>query len=308
MTKLSPLLKALASAAAALTLIMVSPITTLAAPSDQDAKHSICQSYDDWSEPTPPRHIYGNTWYVGTCAISVVLIKTSEGLILIDGAIEGAVPAIEENIRSLGFNLRDIKFILVTHEHIDHVGGVARLQKDTGATVITRERTAKALLSGTNYPEDPQAGTLTDFTPIKTLRNIADGGTVVLGGQRIKNIPMPGHAPGGQGWQWSECENSKCLSLVFADSVTSISNDSYKFNAPGSLENELRATTGRLLTTDCDILITGHVKHSNLLSRLDGTAPLVDQNACIELAHKGIRGLEIRLQKEGKKNSGERSN
>ncbi len=74
-----------------------------------------CKSLDDWNEPTHARRIYGNTWYVGTCGISVVLIATPNGHVLIDSAPEKASAAVRQNILSLGVNLNDIKTILLTH-------------------------------------------------------------------------------------------------------------------------------------------------------------------------------------------------
>src|SRR5690606_10339543 len=72
---------------------------------------------DGWDDPAPPRRIFGNTWYVGSCGLTALLVTSSEGHVLIDGATEAAAPHIEANIRALGFNPRDVKYILNSHEH-----------------------------------------------------------------------------------------------------------------------------------------------------------------------------------------------
>src|SRR6476619_45371 len=89
-----------------------------------------------WVKPAPAVRIHANVYLVGTCGISSILITSPGGDILIDGGPERAADLIADNIRSLGFRLRDVRWILQSHEHFDHVGGIARLQQLTGASVI----------------------------------------------------------------------------------------------------------------------------------------------------------------------------
>ena len=94
---------------------------------------------DGWSDRAPPREIFGNTYYVGTCGITAILVVGKQGAILIDGATAQAPAAIEANIRELGFTLGDVKLILNTHEHSDHAGGLAQ---GDDQTVLLLRRTA----------------------------------------------------------------------------------------------------------------------------------------------------------------------
>ena len=103
--------------------LVAEPIT----PSDTRAEGAAlarsCEGRDGWSDAAPPARIFGNTYYVGTCGISVLLVTSSQGHVLIDGATDEAAPSILANIRTLGFDPRDIRFIVGSHEHIDHMGG-----------------------------------------------------------------------------------------------------------------------------------------------------------------------------------------
>ena len=120
----------------------VAPIET-AGPSVRRA----CKECDDWDKPAPPVRIHGNTYLVGTCGISAILITGTEGHILIDAGTEKGADLIARNIRSLGFRLSDVSYLLHSHEHLDHVGGMARLQQLTGAQLIasaSRRRGASA--------------------------------------------------------------------------------------------------------------------------------------------------------------------
>src|SRR6185312_289427 len=92
-----------------------------------------CKGSDDWNKAAPPVRIHANTYLVGSCGISSILIVGDQGDILIDGGTEQDADLIADNIRELGFPLNDIKLILNSHEHPDHIGGIARLQKLTGA-------------------------------------------------------------------------------------------------------------------------------------------------------------------------------
>ena len=96
-----------------------------------------CTDWDKWDKAGPPYQIYGNSYYVGTCGISAILITGADGHILIDGATEAGAEVIATNIRALGFSLQDVKLLLQSHEHFDHVGGFARLQGLIGAPVLT---------------------------------------------------------------------------------------------------------------------------------------------------------------------------
>src|SRR3954447_17864918 len=137
-----------------------------------------CQGSDDWDKPAPPVRIHGNTYLVGTCGISAILIAGSEGDILIDAGTERGADLIAANVRALGFRVRDIKILLHSHEHLDHVGGMARLQQLTGARLIASAPAAKVLETGAAGAGDPQAGMQPPFGAARVDQVIADGGTV----------------------------------------------------------------------------------------------------------------------------------
>ena len=99
-----------------------------------------CDGKQGWSDPAPPVRIFANIYDVGTCGVVVLLVAGPKGHILIDGATAEAAPGVARNIERLGFNLTDIKLMLASHEHLDHVGGTAELQRRTGARLMVRSR------------------------------------------------------------------------------------------------------------------------------------------------------------------------
>ena len=121
--------------------------------------------------------IHANTYLVGTCGISAILVTGSDGHVLIDGGTEKGAEVIAANIRALGFKLEDIRYLLHSHEHLDHVGGTARLQQLTGATLVASAPAATVFATGTaatrrSAGRDAQAASRRP----RVGRVIADGG------------------------------------------------------------------------------------------------------------------------------------
>ena len=257
-----------------------------------------CSEDAGWDEPMPPRHVFGNVWYVGTCGITSVLLASPQGHVLIDGGAQMGAERIEANLRALGVDVKDIKYILVSHEHFDHVGGVAKLQRDSGASVLTRQPAVVTLKRGVSDRRDPQLEVLERFPAIAQVHAITSDGILRAAGRSIQNIPMPGHTPGGSGWAWRECEGQTCLNFVYSDSVSAISDKTYRYGAPGALAKPLRQSLQRLEKARCDVLLTTHPSTSNLIERLEGQAPLVKSSACRTLAATAGAALDKRLADE----------
>ena len=274
----------------------VAPIAT-AGP----AFAATCKENDDWDKPAPPVRIHGNTYLVGTCGISAILITGTDGHILIDGGTEAGAELIASNIRKLGFKLADVKYILNSHEHFDHVGGIARLQQLTGATVIASRDAAKVLGTGVAQPGDPQLGLHPPFPAVQVGRIIADGGNVILGNLSLTAVATPGHTPGALTWHWGSCDGGICYQIVYADSLSPISRDDYKFSDHPAYVAAYRASFAKVAALDCDILLTPHPSASNMVNRMAGRAPLVNGNACKDYAAVKGKDLDERLAKEAGK-------
>ncbi len=264
---------------------------------------SVCKAGADWNEPATPQHIYGNAWYVGTCGLSSILLTSPEGHVLIDGDTVQAPPLIEANIRRLGFHIEDVRYILVSHEHFDHVGGIAQLQRDTGAVVMARAPAAAALERGRGDRGDPQFLSADAFPPVAAVQRIADGEILTLGSILLTAHATPGHTPGSTTWTLESCEQGHCLHLVYADSLTAVSDDDYRFSDeaahPGAVAR-FRQSIARVAALPCDILITPHPDASSLWTRLgaQASAPLIDSDACRRYAANAGEMLDARIARE----------
>ncbi len=286
-------------ALAAITLLSLGATAPTERPGASKDIAGACGTRDGWSDPAPPAHIYGNTWYVGTCGITVVLIETKAGLVLIDTGPEDATPQVLASIKALGFDPKAIKWLLMTHEHFDHVGGMAAIQKATGAKLLVSPGAAAAMRSGKADPADPQAPLLTKY-PMAPARvdRVLSGGSLNFGGTRFTMYATPTHSPGSTSWTWQSCEGGKCLTIAYADSVNAISADDYHFMQHPERVEAARAGLRVIEALPCDLLLTPHPSGSDLLERLSGKQPLTYPRACIAYAAGGSDRLSKRLAKE----------
>lgn len=257
-----------------------------------------CAGRDGWSEQAVPQRIFANVWYVGTCGISAVLITSPQGHVLIDGGPRDAGPLIAASIVKAGYRVRDVRWILSSHEHHDHAGGFAALRRITGARVAARAPNAAVLATGTPAADDPQAGDLSPFAPVPVDRVLRDGEVLQLGPIAITAHATPGHSPGSTSWTWRSCSGRTCHALAYADSISAISAPTYRFAAHPAYVARFRRALATVAALPCDLVITPHPSASNLFDRLAGKAPLIAPGACRTYAAQGMAGLESRLAKE----------
>lgn len=255
---------------------------------------------DGWSDRAPPRRIFGNTYSVGTCGIASILVVGDAGAILIDGATDRAADAILANVRALGVDPRQVKRLLNTHEHMDHAGGLADLQRATGAPVLARAPAVATLRTGTPGHDDPQFGELAAFPAVADVRPLAEGAAVRLGNLVLQSHPTPGHAPGGTSWTWRSCEDRRCLDFAYVDSHSALTDGHYRYADHPAYVAAFERSLDTVARLPCDVLLTPHPVASNLLARLRGEAPLVDAGACRAFAAAARANLASRLADERK--------
>ena len=274
----------------------VAPIATAGPAFD-----AACDDGDGWDKPAPPVRIHANTYLVGTCGISVILITGDQGHILIDSGTQRGADLVVANIRRLGFRPTDVRYLLHSHEHIDHVGGMGRLQQLTGAQLVASPAAAKVFATGTAGLVDPQAGMHPPFPAARVDRIIADGEPVRLGNLWLVPLATPGHTPGALSWHWGSCDGGICRRIVFADSLTPISRDDYRFSDHPAYVQAFRAGLARLAGLECDILLTPHPSASAMIERMAGRKPLDDRTGCSAYAETLGKRLDERLAKEQSK-------
>ena len=259
----------------------------------------------DWNAPQEPFALYGNTYYVGPHGVSSVLVTSPAGHILIDGGSPESPAQIVQHIRQLGFKIEDVKYILNSHEHYDHAGGIPELQRLSGATVLTSPAGAAVLRTGLSNPADPQYTDLPPkMAPVARVEAIADGAMVKVGALRVTAHYTPGHAPGGVSWTWQSSEGGATANMVYADSLNAFAAKPYQFRGHPEMRDALTRSIAAIAALPCDILVSAHPEGSGLWERLakastQGHAGFIDRNACREYAAAASARLASPLAAEG---------
>ena len=276
------------------------PPAAAAARAQGAALVQACEGRDGWSDPAPPARIHGNTYYVGTCGITAILIRTDGGDILIDTGPADAAASVLANIRALGFDPRDIHDILFTHEHFDHMGGLAAMANATGATVWSSAAAKAAVEAGSIDRADPQFGIIDAAPPAAVGRSFARAGRIGIGGDALAltALPTPGHTAGGTSWSWKSCDGAECITFAFVASLSAVGRDDYRFVDHPERVAPFRQTFVKVAAMDCDILITAHPAASDLHARLARTKPLRDADACRAYSARSQKALGARLIEE----------
>ncbi|RYD16543.1 MAG: subclass B3 metallo-beta-lactamase [Lysobacteraceae bacterium] len=258
-----------------------------------------------WTAAQAPYRIHGNAWQVGSAGLSAILVTSDAGHVLIDVPLAANVERVEANVRALGFRVEDIRMILNTHAHFDHAGGIAALARRSGAQVRSSTASARALRSGGDDPDDPQHGSADRYAPVAVASTFGDGEVVRVGTLALTAHLTPGHTPGSTSWSWRSCERSRCLDLVYADSLTAISDDGYLYSDPAHPQRvaDFRRGLAMIAKLPCDILVTPHPEASGLDERIErrdaGEADaLVDRSACRRYAREAGERLDQRLARE----------
>jgi metallo-beta-lactamase class B len=219
----------------------------------------------EWTQPQTPFQIVGPIYYVGSKGLSAYLIRTSDGLVLLDGTMEENVPMIERNIAALGFRVRDVKLLINTHAHFDHAAGLAQLKADSGARMAASAGDRRALESGT--PPSVTSYGVVKFPPVKVDTVVADGVPVMLGDVSLTPILTPGHTPGCTSWSTTVRAGGRSYAVIFPCSFTVAGNRLVGNTGYPGIVADYRATFARLATLHADIVLTPHPEQADVLGR-----------------------------------------
>ena len=208
-----------------------------------------------WNDPRPPFTVTGNIHYVGTQSVSAWLITSPKGHILIDGILAQSVPQIAANVKALGYNMHDVKYLLNSHAHIDHAGGLAGLQRLSGAGMVA-SAADKPILEAGEISFGPTKGI--KFPPIRVDRVIRDGEAVKLGNITLSAMITPGHSPGCTSWRMTvPGKNGRPMNVFFHCSATVAGQSLLPEAYPGMIA-AYRSTFARVGSVKADVFLANH--------------------------------------------------
>lgn len=218
----------------------------------------------EWNQPVEPFRIIGNIYYVGVSEVASYLITTPQGHILLDGGFAETAPIIEKNIAKLGFRVHDVKYLLNSHAHYDHCGGLAELKRISGARMVASRADAEVLESGRqkNYSIPDSL-----FPAVKVDRLIDDGQKVQLGGVSLTAILTPGHTKGCTTWTMPVEDAGKTYHVVFYCSTSVpgyplVDNSRYP-----EIVSDYERSFARLRQLPCDVFLGPHGSFFRLMEK-----------------------------------------
>jgi metallo-beta-lactamase class B len=269
-----------------------------------------CDACAEWNAPRAPFKVFGNTYFVGTAGLGSMLLTDEAGYILLDGGLPQSAALIDAHIRGLGLQPEKIRFILNSHAHYDHAGGIAALERMTGATVLASASGAEAIAKGEPTKDDPQFAfghAANAYPAAKNVKAVADGETVRLGNLAVTAHYTPGHTPGSTTWTWRACEGDRCLDVVYADSLNSVSAPGFRFTGDATHPSRVPLFERSIATVEalpCDIVIAVHPGFVDLDAKVaargktPGVDPLVDPKGCRTYAAGARERLAQRVAEE----------
>jgi metallo-beta-lactamase class B len=252
------------------------------------------------SEAVEPFRILGNIYYVGASNLASYLITSPEGHFLLDTGVQGMTDDIKRNVEALGFRMSDIKIILSSHAHFDHIQGHAIMQRMTGAQVFALEADADALEAGKDLSPLGFEG----WEPVKVDRRLQDGESINLGEVTLTPTWAPGHSPGCTTWSMDTQDSGEILRVVFFgcngpnDGVQLINNPRF----PTLVEDALFGFDN-MAKLRADIYLTGHPQApfegiEHLMRVQVRPHPLLNQQPWADFIAARKQDFEARVQAE----------
>src|SRR5262245_27875643 len=219
----------------------------------------------EWHEPFPAHKVVGNVYYVGSKDLATYLITTPEGHVLINSGFDRTVPLIQRSVESLGFKMTDVKVLLASHAHSDHVAGHARLQKLTGAKVYVMRGDDQVIASG---GKGQYLYTTHRWDPCKVDRVLKDRDEVKIGGVTLVARLTPGHTRGCTTWTWKGEDGGKKYDVVVIGSPNVnpgyrlVTNEDYP-----EIADDFARTFEVLRGLPCDVFLGAHGGYYGMVER-----------------------------------------
>lgn len=218
----------------------------------------------EWKKNYPPFRIAGNLYYIGTYDLACYLITSPQGHILINTGLASSEKQIKTNLKTLGFKFSDIKILLTSQVHFDHVGAMAAIKKSTGAQLFVDEKDADILQhGGSNDYELGKYGVT--FAPVKADRLLKDGDTIQLGDMKIVMLHHPGHTKGSCSFLFTVRDEQKSYKVLIANIPTIITDKKFAdVAAYSTIEQDYTYTLQAMKDLTFDLWFAAHASQFKL--------------------------------------------
>ena len=218
----------------------------------------------DWAKPYPPFRIAGNLYYVGTHDLACYLIATRQGHILINTGLAASQSQIRNNIEKMGFRLADIKLLLTTQAHYDHLGAMAAIKRKTGARVWVNAPDAAVMADG-GRSDYALGGSVATFEPVTADSLLHDGDTIRLGETALVMLSHPGHTKGSCSYLLKTKDKQQSYTVLIANMPTIVTEKKFADIAeyPG-ISKDYASTLAAMKNLSFDLWVASHASQFGL--------------------------------------------
>ena len=224
-----------------------------------------------WKGYIEPFKMWGNLYFVGTEPASVHIIDTGEGLIMLDTGYQQSLYLVIHNMHLLGLNPEKLKYIMLTHGHIDHIGGARCIKELTGAKIVLG-RADREYANGEkdlSFAKEFGMEFNETFEPDILLE---DGDKITLGNTEITAVATPGHTQGAMSFFFDVYDGERVMraGLHGGMGINTLADEFLiRYNLPFSLRDDFRNSMKRLNEEHVDIFLGNHMQHNDTLGKAE---------------------------------------
>ena len=260
---------------------------------------------DTWTARTQPFRVIDNIYYVGTEDLSSFLITSPAGHVLIDTGHEKNAEAVIASIRQAGFKVEDVRIILTTQAHFDHVGAHARLAEVSRARVLVSAQDAPVVRDGGKG--DFHFGPDYYFPKVNVDEELHDGQVVTLGPISLTARITPGHTKGATTWTTMARDRNGRMRHVVVMASTAV-NDGVKLvdnRAYPLIASDFRKTFRVQKGLTCEVFLTAHASAFDGLTKAKAAAAgkgedaFIDPQGCRAAIERSEKAFEATLAQQG---------
>lgn len=265
-----------------------------------------------WTRQIAPFQIADNLYYVGSQELASYLVVTPKGDILINANLASSPPQIRASVEQLGQRWSDIRILLNGQAHFDHVGGAARVIRETHAENMVMDGDVSVMESGGRTDFLAPSPNVPGYPPVRVDRVLHDEDTVSLGGVTLTAHKTAGHTRGCTTWTMRShlpgdaAGTLRDIVIVggtgFWSEYHFVATPGHPVSYPGMVE-DFRHTFTVLRALPCDVFLGAHGGYFDLLSKLeryrkDGPQVFIDPAGYQDFVASSEQNFEQALKKQ----------
>ena len=228
-------------------------------------------SIKPWADTFPPVRIFENLYFVGTQPASTHIIDTGDGLIMLDAGYQHSLYIVLDNMYRMGLDPHNIKYVLLTHGHIDHFGAARAVKELTGAKIALGKEDRLYATGELDLSYAKELGMSFDecFDPDILL---SDGDSITLGNTTVTTVATPGHTPGAMSYFFdvTDGERSFRVGLHGGMGINTLCREFLDaYGLPYSLRDDFTNSMLRLAKEKVDIFLGNHMQHNRTAEKAE---------------------------------------